>query len=129
MIKISKMSKILSIALVCAMLFGSGSTLGSFVTSFSGTHPPAPETNITIPDGGGSGVANISMPTIGVAVGSMLTVNGAATNQTHFTDYRAQKAPGMNYNTNYYHAFPPVDSQYNPAEMSVSKNGATLRKC
>ncbi len=128
MVKISKLSMIISIALVCAMIFGSGAALGSFVTTFDGTTPPSSETNVTFKDGGGSGEASITMPTIGVAVGSVLTLNGGASNETHFTDYRREKAPDLKYNGNYYHDFPPTNSQYNPTELLVNETGASLRK-
>jgi uncharacterized membrane protein YkoI len=122
------MSKIIAIAVVCAMVFGTGSTLGSFVTSFDKTTPPSNSIDITFPDGGGSSVAaSITMPSIAVGVGSKLTISSGPANESHFTDYRKEKDYSMKYTGNYYHDFPPPGSDYSTAEMAVNKNGASLK--
>jgi len=123
---VSRMNRIIAIAVVCAMVFGSFSVLGSTVTKFSSSG--SSEANVVFPDGGGSSSATtITMPAIAVAMGSKLMISSGPVNDTHFTDYRKEKDYRMHYSGNYYHNFPPLASQYSPAEMTVTTNGATLR--
>jgi hypothetical protein len=98
-----------------------------FVTKFDATGTD--EISITFPeDGGSSAEATITMPSISVARNSILKISSDSVDEEKFTDYRKDEDPAMKYNGNYYHDFPPIGSEYDGSEMTVSKNGAQLRK-